>query len=923
MITRPNWPRRARTLCLALPLLAAACQRHDDSASLMADAARYRQRGDVKSATIQLKNVLQREPGQRLARQQLGELYLQSGDPVSAEKELRRALELGASVDIVAPMIGKALLMQGQFERVLEQVSVAGTPVQRAAAIALRANACLGLGKIEEAARQFEQALALDGASADAMLGLSRLAVAKGKTKQAMDMIERALAAQPKHIDALRFKGDLQRAQGQGQLALPNYERILALNPADAQAHLDIANVRIDAGQFQQARADIGAARKLASSSVAVVHASALLDFREGKTAAALDGLQQVLRSAPDHMPSILLSGAVQLALASPQQAEQHLQRYLAAYPRHAYAVKLMATAQLQQGRPDAAIAQLAPLLSDGADDGELLTLAGEAHMRARHFAQASEYFERASALQPDMPMLHTALALSRLGTGDSARAVAELERAAALGKMNARTGVLLVMAYLRNQDSDKALSSIERMENTQSNPLIQNLKGLVYLARQDLARARTSFEHALRIDPQFMPALDNLVQVDLLEKKPDQARQRLDAALARAPRNAALMDAQARLAERSGKQPDALAWLEKSYAAQPDSAAAGLRLGAMYLRAGAAPKALLLAQKLQAANPARADALGLLAQAQLANGDATGAIDSDTKLAALLPRSVPVQLHLAQAQLRAGDTNAAMAALKKALAIDPAQLDAQSALHGLLLGRKAYPQAMAIATAVQKQHPEAALGDKLEGDVFLAQEQALPALKAYERAFAREPSGPALIATIVALQRAGKSALGEARMKAWLAQHPADTASRLYWASAKLVNKEFAAAMEQFEIVLKSEPDNIVALNDMAWASQQTGDQRARGYAERAYRLAPGSPAVLDTLGWIYQQAGDAKHALPLLQKAAAGAPDAANIGVHLAEALAKSGDKEGARKQCELLLARQQSFPQRAQVKAMLAAL
>ena len=39
---------------------------------------------------------------------------------------------------------------------------------------------------------------------------------------------------------------------------------------------------------------------------------AALLDFTQGKNAAARESLQKVLRSAPDHMPSILLAGAVE-----------------------------------------------------------------------------------------------------------------------------------------------------------------------------------------------------------------------------------------------------------------------------------------------------------------------------------------------------------------------------------------------------------------------------------------------------------------------------------------------------------------------------------------------------------------------------------------------------------------------------------
>ena len=41
-------------------------------------------------------------------------------------------------------------------------------------------------------------------------------------------------------------------------------------------------------------------------------------------------------------------------------------------------------------------------------------------------------------------------------------------------------------------------------------------------------------------------------------------------------------------------------------------------------------------------------------------------------------------------------------------------------------------------------------------------------------------------------------------------------------------------------------------ALNNLATAYQQEKNPLALEYAEKAYKLAPDSPAVLDTLGWI-----------------------------------------------------------------------
>ena len=46
--------------------------------------------------------------------------------------------------------------------------------------------------------------------------------------------------------------------------------------------------------------------------------------------------------------------------------------------------------------------------------------------------------------------------------------------------------------------------------------------------------------------------------------------------------------------------------------------------------------------------------------------------------------------------------------------------------------------------------------------------------------------------------------------------------------------------------------PQDVVALNNLAWLYHQRGDARALDWRVQAVKLAPQSSAVADTLGWI-----------------------------------------------------------------------
>jgi putative PEP-CTERM system TPR-repeat lipoprotein len=920
---QPLWSRSmAAALAVTLGLSVAGCNSGGDTALLIAEARKYRDKGETRAAVIQLKNAIRKDADNAAARSLLGEVYLDEGDAVSAEKELRRALELGADAGHLAPLLGKALLMQGQFERLLEEISPAAEEAGRPAMLAIRANALLGLGKVEPARDMFEDAIKLNPAAPEALLGLARIALAQHRPEESAALLARALQAAPGDIDSLRFKGDLMRARDQPDAAMAAYRQILALRPANPQALIDIANLHIDSGRLDEARASIALARKAAPGALAVFHSQAMLDYREGKHAAAQDALQQILRSAPDHLPSVLLMGAVQTALGATQQATQHLQKFLAVYPRHLYASKLMASVHIRNNDPDAALELVRPLMLAHPDDVELLALAGEANLRGRHFSLAAGLFEKAAALRPSAPGLHTGAALSRLGNGENGRAVAELERAAGLDSRSPRAGILLIMSYLRANAPDKAFDAVLALEKKGNNPLVQNLKGGVYLAKRDLANARASFEGALKLDPLYLPALDNLAQLDALEKNPGAARRRYEAALDKAPRNAALMEALARLAVNQGQNAEAIGWLERASKQNPDELGVALRLADLYARTGEMQKALVLAQKLQATHPANPDTMAMLGQVSYLNQNYAAAADSYLKLAAMAPRSPIAHMRLATVQLSMKDDLAAAATLRKVLAIDPDHADGQTTLLNVLIGQKKYAEALALARSVQQRRPQAAAGFKLEGDVLAAQDKPAEALDAYERAFALQQSGALLIQIHGVLIRTGKFAQAQERMALWFKAHPADIPARLYYASAKLVEKDYRAAIEHLQAVLKADPANIVALNDLAWSYQRINDKQALAYAERAFQLAPNSPAVMDTLGWIHVENGNLGRALPLLQKASALAPDAPEIRYHFGTLLARSGDKQGARRELERALAAK-DFSRRDEARALLATL
>ncbi|HEY0490244.1 MAG TPA: XrtA/PEP-CTERM system TPR-repeat protein PrsT [Telluria sp.] len=894
------------TMASAALLLGAmsGCGKTETSETLVAEAKQFIQKGDTKSAVIQLKNALLKNPSDVEARLTLGALYNDTGDAVSAEKEFRKAAELGATPDKTVPGLANALFAQGQFQKVLDETAAASAG--KAELLALRGNANLALGNAEAAKQSYEQALQVNPKLGAALIGMARHALALKDIDGAKRLADQAATESPNDPEVWMFKGGLLRAENKNDEALAAFDQALKVKPGHRSANLERAYIGIATRKYDAAQADITAARKLAPNSLMVLYAQALLDHAQEKHAAAKESLQKVLRAAPEHMPSVLLAGSVENALGSLPQAEQHLKKYVESVPDNPFGRKLLVATLMKLGNVTEAQAALAPLMADADKDPQVLALAGELAMQNREFAKATDYLERAAKMAPQAAAVRTSLAMSKLAQGDDTRAIAELEESARLDTKSTKAGTLLVMTEMRLKRFDKALAAVNAMEAKQPNdPTVYNLKGGVLTATGDQAGARAAFEKAIALQPGYFPAVANLAQIDMKQGKPELAKKHLTAFLEKNKGSVEAMSGLAELAQIQGKTAEVTQWREKAQAENPDAVVPAMLLGSHYLRTGARDKALTLVRKFQVANPRNPELLDLLGQAQMANGDRDGALESYSKLTGLMPKSAPAQFRLASVHMALNNPAAAADDLKRALAIDPNYLEAQLAQAELFVRGGKADEALAIARQVQKQRPTEPAGFLLEGSVLQSQNKDALAVRSYEQALA--VSNTTLVKTKLhsALTRSGKGADAEARMAQWLKQSPGDIQLTMYVADTLLANKQYKEAIARLEPLAAKAPNNPVLLNNLAWAYQQVKDPRALKTAEKALSLAGDNPAVLDTLGTMLVEQGNAKRGLGYLKTALSKSPGDANIRLHLAQALARSGDKAGARKELEQVMA------------------
>jgi putative PEP-CTERM system TPR-repeat lipoprotein len=311
---------------------------------------------------------------------------------------------------------------------------------------------------------------------------------------------------------------------------------------------------------------------------------------------------------------------------------------------------------------------------------------------------------------------------------------------------------------------------------------------------------------------------------------------------------------------------------------------------------------------------------IDLTGQAQLATNNKEGALDSYSKLVSLAPKSPTAHFRLAAAHMLNNNTSAAEQDLKKALALQPVYLDAQVLLAQILFKQGKGDAALAIVRQIQKTAGQGAVGHMLEGDILLSQKKPELAIDHYQKALSTAKTFPIFTKLHTTLVQNGKEKQADALFAQWLKENPDDLATAMYAGERALASNQFKEAGAQFEAILQRHPNNLAALNNLAWAYHKSADPRALATAEQAYKLGAGNAQIGDTLGWILVEQGNAARGVPLLQKALAMAPQDRSIRFHLAAGLAKAGEKAKAKKELEQILASGNDFAQIGEVRAML---
>ena len=906
-------------VALAAALLTAACSRENPD-QFIASAQDYLSRNDAPAAIIQLKNALKARPDSANARLLLGQALKATGDIAGAQTEWRKAQDLGAAPEDVVPQLAEALLLERQYRKVTTEY--AGQQLANAQAQAhlktTVAKAWQRQGQDDKFQASIEEALQAQADYAPALIEMARASAARGNIDEALARLDKISRQSAGADEALKLRGDvLMYGKRDMDGALMAYQEALQVNPSFAEGQAAIVQLLLFQNKADAAAEALKGLTKMAPGTPQTLYLQAMLAYTNNDFKAAQEHAGKLLALTPDNARALELAGMAELRVGSNAKAETFLAKAVQLAPALPMARRGLVASYVRLGRLDKAIATLPPDVESNDRDPGMMALAGQVYMLHGDVDRAQRYFAKASSLDPKDPAKRTSLAISRLVSGQGDTAMGELQSIASSDD-GVVADMALINALLQQRKVDQALKAIDALEKKRpADVLPVFLRGRALLLKRDAAGARKAMEQALTMDANYFPAVGVLAVLDNAEKRPDDARARIEAAIQRQPGNVQAHVALVELRAANGASQEELAGLlRKAVEAALGSPLPRMLLAEHYLRNNAPKDALTVAQQAVAAVPDDLQLLDVLGRAQSANGEHNQAQTTFNRMAALQPQSPQPLLRLASAYLIAGDQAAAGQSLRKALEIDPQLLPAQQGLVSLAMAAQKPDDAMAISRTVQKQRPKEAVGYLMEGQIYAAGKAWDKAADALRAGLKQTLSAQLAVPLHEVLLSAGKKSEADRWAAEWLRTQPKDAVMPLYLGSRAIDSKDLPEGLRQFDRVIALQPNNAVALNNRAWLKGQLKMDGALADAERANTLAPNQPAFMDTWAMLLSAANQHDRAVELQKKAVQMQPQLLPLKLNLAKIQIKAGNKDAARTLLDELSAAGEKFTSQAEV-------
>ncbi len=830
-------------LTLACATLA-GCSQQSSKTRHQTKADKYFDRGAYPDAEIEYLNVLKVDPLDPHAFSRLGLIYVEGGRLSRAFPFLKRAEELDPNHLQVRLRLGQLQLLLGDAKAAqTEALAILERDPKYPEAAALLAQTGKTKKDADTTRQRLDKLVGQTGVSAETEVAFGMLALQAGQLKEAEARFTHAQTLDPKSSQAPYALGSLRWSLNDLPGAGVLLKQAAELAPPRALERVAYANFKAKTG-------DVDEGRKL---------------------------LAAITKDTPDCLPAWGALAELSLSQKQTNECAGFINQIQARDPENFQAKLLGARLLLVQGSAAAAVAE----------------------------------YEKLAARFRGVPLVHFQLALAYLFTGDNAKALKNFNETVALDP-NHDEAVLwqaqlniqkdspdlaiksllpllerrpqldlgyfyLAGAYAAKGDFANAVGTGRRLEKLHpESPEVISVIGNMLLQQGRPAEARREFTRARTLSPDFLPALQQLVGLDIYEKNFSSALTNVRTEIERHPAQPELRAIHARVLLAQTNLDLAERDLKKAIELDAHYRPAYMMLAELYTTSKQTDKATDELGRFVAQKPRDVPALMLLGMLQNERGQFAEARATYEQLLAVDPTFGIALNNLAclySEQFNQLDKAYDLA--HKARDLNPRDPAAADTLGWILFKRGEYAWALSLLqTSADKLPNEPEVLHHLGMTYYMLNDETR-AGNAFKRALALAKDFPGQdesrkrLAFLTLEESQSGGALVSALEKR-LQESPDDPIALTHLANVYAKQGQQDKAAQVYEQVIKQNSSNPRLLINLArlYADHLNNMPKALELAKAAYKLAPENLDVARTLGRLVFADGQYKWALTLLQQ-------------------------------------------------------
>lgn len=899
------------TSAVAFALSISACSEQKTAEQLLASAYEYSQQGKFANAIIDYKNAVRLAPKNADARLGLGKAYLNQGNYISAEKELERAVQLGASFIQTTALLAQVKTRLNKFSEVEELVKASEDLNDNDYLIILTfaGMSALADGQVTKAQDYFSQAVAINKDAAFSQLANAYLLYSERDFAKGLERINVLVAKDENFVEASLLQGYLYFASKDFSQASVAFASYLTAYPLDHNIKFFQVNTLIKAQKFEQASSLNDRLLKIFKNSPLALQYKAQIEYHNGNYMAAREYASQAAGQDDSFVIAKMIAGVSSYQLDELEQAYDYLISLESMLPAVHPINVILLSIKIKLGHTDDLALSVAKLkaLKNSDVDSDLLQITSLELMRAGDFTNAQTLLNKAVQVSPSSAGIKVQRGALLLSQGDLS-GIKSLEQALSIDPSLHDTEFALARQYLRGNEVTKAQAIADKWLVSEQYQVSGNiLNGLIAMQLEKVNDAEAYFKKVIALEKNNISALYNLALLSAYKTETEKAIAGFQKVIELNPNHHNAIRRYSVLQASQGKAAEAISFLSALHDQSKIN--------------GSIHKNLVigLAQNLRISDQGSA-AIAVLES-----------IGNEQNLPArywsVLADSYKFNLQFSKE----------LAMYPKALKEHPGSYLLRIGYIGVLDKLKKYPQALLLTKEADKDYPNdedlmslLAYLDLANGNVQAAKKQLdilkrqnisnilvldtsariamqekkyQHAIDLYREIHLKVPNGNNVINLARALQFSAQGQQAEISLETHLRKEISDNRVRMLLAelySVNNVNEDNSdKIISTYQAAIQIQPNNVAALNNLAWQQYQIGALNdAQQNIEQAIALAPNNIALQESYGVILVANKQFEKSIKVLSAALEMGSDDVNAQVSLAEAYIAIKQPEKAKK-------------------------